>query len=318
VVGQLGLEQTPEAYVKNMVAVFREVWRVLRDDGTLWLNLGDSYIGNMSRASNGGRAGYGTPREGVFDRGGEGLKNKDLAGIPWRVAFALQSDGWYLRQDIIWHKSNPMPESVKDRCTKSHEYIFLLTKNKKYYYDNEAIKEESSEAGKIISLGEKSFSKGQARGANKKPSGNALNDEYEVPNKRNRRSVWTITTKPYSGAHYAVFPPEIPGICIKAGSKEGDIVLDPFVGSGTTVMVARNLGRIGVGLDLSLDYLIKNARVRLGLDKLDAWTNGAGKKVESGLEGLPMFGGNGETQKDHKNVRRKDPHSMHKARLKDG
>ena len=141
--GQLGLEATPDEYVANMVSVFREVRRVLRNDGTLWLNLGDSYAGNNSRASNNGRAGFGIPREGVFERTGAGLKSKDLVGIPWRVAFALQADGWYLRQDIIWHKPNPMPESVTDRCTKAHEYIFLLTKSQKYAYDAEAIKEPS-------------------------------------------------------------------------------------------------------------------------------------------------------------------------------
>ena len=137
---QLGMEDTPEEFVENLVNVFKEVKRVLRDDGTVWLNLGDSYAGNSSRASNNGRAGYGTEREGVFNKSGQGLKNKDLVGIPWRVAFALQTDGWYLRQDIIWHKPNPMPESVTDRCTKAHEYIFLLSKSSKYYYDNEAIK----------------------------------------------------------------------------------------------------------------------------------------------------------------------------------
>ena len=140
---QLGLEDSPEEFVQNLVTLFSEIKRVLRDDGTVWLNLGDSYAGNNSRASNNGRAGYGTEREGVFNKTGQGLKNKDLVGIPWRVAFALQQDGWYLRQDIIWHKPNPMPESVTDRCTKAHEYIFLLTKSSNYYYDNEAIKEKA-------------------------------------------------------------------------------------------------------------------------------------------------------------------------------
>ena len=146
---QLGLEDTPEEFVDNLVKVFREVKRVLRDDGTVWLNLGDSYAGNNSRASNNGRAGYGTEREGIFLKTGKGLKTKDLVGIPWRVAFALQQDGWYLRQDIIWHKPNPMPESVQDRCTKAHEYIFLLSKNIKYYFDNEAIKEDLADTSKI-------------------------------------------------------------------------------------------------------------------------------------------------------------------------
>ena len=139
--GQIGLEETPEQYISAMVEVFRCVWDVLEDDGTLWLNIGDSYAGNNSRASNNGRAGFGNPREKVVNRTGEGLKTKDLIGIPWMLAFALRADGWYLRQDIIWHKPNPIPESVQDRCTKSHEYIFLLSKSQKYHFDHIAIKE---------------------------------------------------------------------------------------------------------------------------------------------------------------------------------
>ena len=215
---QLGLEETPEEYVENMVQVFREVHRVLRDDGTLWLNLGDSYAGNCSRASNNGRAGYGTRREGVFAKGGEGIKTKDLVGIPWRVAFALQADGWYLRQDIIWHKPNPMPESVTDRCTKAHEYIFLLTKSKKYYYDHVAIKETSTcPQDKRRPLG----SKGAWQMDGRKQGENGGGKPYEHDTtKKNKRSVWTVTTKPFKGAHFAVFPQDLIEPCILAGTSE--------------------------------------------------------------------------------------------------
>jgi DNA modification methylase len=217
---QLGLEKTPEEYVAKMVDIFREIRRVLRDDGTVWLNLGDSYAGNMTRASKGGRAGYGTEREGVFDRMPQGLKPKDLVGIPWRVAFALQADGWWLRQDVIWHKLNPMPSSVTDRCVTSHEYIFLLTKKKKYFFDSEAIKEEAVNAGEVISLGAKSFSKGQAAGKGVQPSGNGLEDSYTVTSKRNKRNVWSVSTKPFKGAHFAVFPEDLILPCVLAGTSE--------------------------------------------------------------------------------------------------
>ena len=285
---QLGLEQTPEEYVENMVAVFREVKRVLRDDGTLWLNLGDSYATSHSPGTTDDKKGWkhGDISQGYQGRtGGAGigvLKAKDLVGIPWRIAFALQADGWYLRNDIIWHKPNPMPESVRDRCTKSHEYIFLLTKSARYYYDNEAVKENSTypndDRKARVNKNSKDFQR----------DGNILAEGSEVYPKRNKRTVWTITTKPYSGAHYATFPPEIPETCIKAGSKEGDIILDPFIGSGTTCMVARDLGRDAVGLDLSLDYLVNNAKVRLQLDKLEYWYD-RGPEVKGNFEGLPMF-----------------------------
>ena len=238
---QLGLEETPEEYVENMVEVFREVKRVLKDDGTVWLNLGDSYNGS-------GKAGnkdseyfkkhteFGKPAKNKDKIGKptkvDGLKPKDLVGIPWRVAFALQSDGWYLRQDIIWHKPNPMPESVTDRCTKSHEYIFLLTKSAKYFYDADGI-------------GEKTLTQDN--------SNNGLKtNNYE---KRNKRSVWTINTKPYKEAHFAVFPPKIPELCIKAGTSEGDTVLDPFFGSGTTGWIAQRLGRKWIGIELNPEYV---------------------------------------------------------------
>ena len=222
---QLGLEETPEEFVENMVKVFREVKRVLKKDGTVWLNIGDTYY------------------------------NKSLAGIPFRVAFALQQDGWYLRQDIIWHKPNPMPESVKDRCTKSHEYIFLLTKSPKYYYDIDAIREPLAESsiGRLEQDIDNQVGTTRANGG-AKTNGN-LKAVGDVDLGRNKRSVWTITTKPYSEAHFAVFPPELPTLCIKAGSKEGDIVLDPFMGSGTTAWVAQRLSRKWIGVELNPEYV---------------------------------------------------------------
>ena len=243
---QLGLEETPEEFVDNLVAVFREVKRVLRDDGTVWLNLGDSYAGNNSRASNNGRAGFGTEREGVFTKTGTGLKTKDLVGIPWRVALALQQDGWYLRQDIIWHKPNPMPESVTDRCTKAHEYIFLLSKSPKYYFDNEAIKEdakfpEGPTASHAIKKGIGEYGMDTRGGLNKV-------GEIE---KKNKRSVWTITTKPFKGAHFAVFPPDLIEPCILAGCPENGTVLDPFGGAGTTGLVADRLGRNAILIEIN-------------------------------------------------------------------
>ena len=262
---QMGLEETPEEFVENLVNVFREVKRVLRDDGTVWLNLGDSYAGNNSRASNNGRAGFGTKREGVFTKTGTGLKTKDLVGIPWRVALALQQDAWYLRQDIIWHKPNPMPESVTDRCTKAHEYIFLLSKNKKYYFDNDAIKENSLNASKSISLGEKSFSKRQAEGMNVNPSGNAFSSSYKVLEKRNKRSVWTVPTKPFRDAHFATFPPDLIKPCVLAGCPEGGTVLDPFGGAGTTGLVAQQNNRDSILIELNPDY-IEIAKERLNND----------------------------------------------------
>lgn len=246
--GQIGLEETPEQYISAMVEVFRCVWDVLEDDGTLWLNIGDSYAGNNSRASNNGRAGFGNAREKVVNRTGEGLKTKDLIGIPWMLAFALRADGWYLRQDIIWHKPNPMPESVNDRCTKSHEYIFLLSKSHKYHFDHEAIKEEG-----VIPAGTLA-AKGSAERQNQKGV-NARPPEYkEYDGQRNKRSVWTVNTKPYSGAHFAVFPEELIEPCILAGAPVGGIVLDPFMGSGTTAQVAQDLGRQYIGCELNPEY----------------------------------------------------------------
>ena len=257
---QLGLEETPEEYVDNMVKVFREVRRTLKDDGTLWLNLGDSYSsGGRSTTTNQtlrGNNDYGVTRP----KPSENIKPKDLIGIPWRVAFALQQDGWYLRQDIIWHKPNPMPESVTDRCTKSHEYIFLLTKSANYYYDAESIKEPSIEYGR-----DKRSDKGNIRYEGKrtidKEGKNGQQSFVTINEKRNKRSVWKINTKPYKNAHFAVFPEKLPELCIKAGSKKGDIVLDPFFGSGTTGYVAQRLYRKWLGIELNPEYIkIANKR----------------------------------------------------------
>jgi DNA modification methylase len=246
--GQIGLEETPEQYIEAMVEVFSCVKNILADDGTLWLNIGDSYAGNNSQASNNGRAGFGNARERVVNRTGEGLKTKDLIGIPWMLAFALRADGWYLRQDIIWHKPNPMPESVTDRCTKAHEYIFLMSKSPKYYYDFESIKEEGVIAAGTLAA------KGSAERQNQKGV-NARPPEYkEYDGQRNKRSVWTVTTKPYEGAHFAVFPTDLIEPCILAGAPVGGVVLDPFMGSGTTAQVAQSLGRQYLGCELNPEY----------------------------------------------------------------
>ena len=252
---QLGLEETPEEYVENMVNVFREVKRTLKDDGTLWLNLGDSYSsGGRSTTTNQtlrGNNNYGVTRP----KPSENIKPKDLIGIPWRVAFALQQDGWYLRQDIIWHKPNPMPESVTDRCTKSHEYIFLLTKSANYYYNAESIKEPAQNWG---TTDRSNFRNGTK---DKLLIHNGLKDGNFAELGRNKRSVWKITTKPYKDAHFATFPEELPTLCIKAGSRKNDIVLDPFFGSGTTGFVAQRLYRKWIGIELNPDYIkIANKR----------------------------------------------------------
>jgi DNA modification methylase len=251
--GQIGLEQTPDEYVTEMVAVFREVRRVLKDDGVLWLNLGDSYAGSGKGPA--GNLGA-THNERHLEHKHsaivpDGLKPKDLVGIPWRVAFALQADGWWLRQDIIWHKPNPMPESVTDRCTKAHEYLFLLTKSAKYYFNHEAIKEPSAQLGKtnIRFGGNKYGDSDDPKHATK--SGN----EYTDNGTRNRRSVWTIPTKPFRGAHFAVMPEALVEPCIHATSRPDDTVLDPFTGSGTVAVVALRHGRNYIGTELNPDYV---------------------------------------------------------------
>lgn len=250
--GQLGLEPTPRAYVDAMVRVFREVRRVLRDDGTLWLNMGDSY-------SNGGR----TTRDaddklgarGMNTRPNDGAKPKDLLGIPWRVAFALQDDGWYLRQDIIWAKPNPMPESVRDRCTKAHEYLFLLSKSERYYFDAAAIKEPASTAGQPIKMAD-GWDTGEGGHGTIHRSGRQKGESRGdvQPESRNKRSVWTIPTQPTREAHFATFPEALVEPCIRAGSRPGDIVLDPFLGSGTTALVAEREGRQWIGCELNPKY----------------------------------------------------------------
>ena len=298
---QLGLEKTPEEYVENMVKVFREVKRVLRDDGTLWLNLGDSYSNHKDCKSTKQTI---AKHEGhVMEKGisvsrdtkalkSAGLKNKDLVGIPWLVAFALRADGWFLRSDIIWHKPNPMPESVTDRPTKSHEHIFLLSKSQKYYYDYKAILEPANYDGrkdteykgspkyenssqtvsrtggerwsnKIYPEGENQSMHKLGHGGYIRNDGKELfhRDEDGIP-ARNKRDVWVVNTKPYKEAHFAVFPPKLIVDCIKAGCPKNGVVLDPFSGSGTTALVARKLGRNYLGIELNPEY-IKIAEKRL-------------------------------------------------------
>ncbi len=267
---QIGLEPTPDAFVASLVTVFREVKRVLKDSGTLWLNLGDSYgrqggrISDQPRNWDGRDKDPGAMHSTRIASDWEG-KAKDLIGIPWMVAFALRADGWFLRSDIIWSKPNPMPESVTDRPTKAHEYLFLLAKSERYHYDAAAIAEDSIYAGKIVSLGMKSLSRGQANGANVKASGNGLANSVTVTASRNRRSVWTVATEPYSGAHFATFPEKLIEPCILAGCPSGGLVLDPFLGSGTVGAVAERLGRRWVGTDLSYQHLAKKRTAQRGL-----------------------------------------------------
>lgn len=276
--GQIGLEQTTEEYIEKMVEVFREVRRVLRDDGTLWLNMGDSYAT---------RSGNNPPRNTRNSCGHtakkvpKGYKYKDLMGIPWLLAFALRADGWYLRADIIWHKPNAMPESVKDRPTKAHEYIFLLSKRSTYYYDAEAVKETAVGFGPD-DLRRKRGNTRTFRGGNAYTHDQATKNSASVerqshglvPNesgKRNRRSVWTVATRPYKGAHFATFPEALVRPCILAGSRPGDTVLDPFAGSGTTGAVAVKEGRDFIGIELNPTYSemieqrIRNAAAEKGV-----------------------------------------------------
>jgi len=285
--GQLGLEATPEKYIAGMVEVFREVHRVLKDDGTLWVNIGDSYAGSGK-----GRNGDGSHQEGgkqgtnagtvigkIFKSETPDCKPKDLIGIPWMLAFALRADGWYLRQDIIWHKPNPMPESVRDRCTKAHEYIFLLSKSERYLFDAEAISEPVA-ASTVARLAQPNLANqagsdrvpGKTNGPmHAKPPrfggnkyGNDTAEEHRTKSgneyvvnpsgRRNRRTVWTVTTKPFKGAHFATFPPDLIVPCILAGSRANDTVLDPFGGAGTTGLVAKRLGRKAILCELNPAY----------------------------------------------------------------
>lgn len=270
--GQIGLESTPEEYVATMVEVFREVRRALRDDGTLWLNLGDSYATNPSngRGRQPERAGLAnggaTPHRSAMDKTGAGIKTKDLVGIPWTVALALRSDGWYLRADIIWSKPNAMPSPVSDRTTGSHEYVFLLAKSRSYFYDSEAIAEDA--------MSDRPSGNGYKRDERlvlRDPSGNAKGSDVpwsDVGGKRNARSVWTIATQPYDGAHFAVMPSALAERCVLAGSAPGTLVLDPFAGSGTTLAVAEKHGRRWIGFDLGYENLAKErtAQRTLALD----------------------------------------------------
>jgi len=318
--GQIGLEPTPDEFVAAMVAVFREVKRVLRDDGTLWLNLGDSYAANRTYQVNSTKGG---PKHGPGQAAGgkgsvvpDGLKPKDLIGIPWRVAFALQADGWYLRQDIVWHKPNPMPESVRDRCTKAHEYIFMLSKSPRYYYDIDAIKEpvlESSLArikqanfanqkggdkdyqhtGQNANRSMRKTLENFAAAANKQDGHGrrhaGFNDRFfsqdEGKPTRNRRSVWSVSTKPLKGAHFATFPPDLIEPCILAGCPIGGTVLDPFGGAGTTGLVAQQHGRNAVLLELNPEY------AAMARERIDAPTKPVKAKRKPANDNAPdLFG----------------------------
>lgn len=304
---QIGLEETPEAYVAKLVEVFREVKRVLRDDGTCWLNLGDSYSSHKDCKSIGQTLAKGTNRETAHEMAlgksrvrdtkmlkSQGLKNKDLIGIPWMVAFALRQDGWYLRQDIIWNKPNPMPESVTDRCTKSHEYIFLLSKSQTYYYDSEAIQEPCADQKRTnYQSGSRPNGINKDRNDNDlsersktwKPKMKNIQEKGQQPNSfhinrangkkdeeytvRNKRSVWTVNTKPYTEAHFATYPEDLIAPCIKAGCPVGGTVLDPFMGAGTTAVVSRKLNRNYIGFELNEKY-VKIANKRL-YSELGMW-----------------------------------------------
>lgn len=292
--GQIGLEETPDAFVAKLVAVFREVRRVLRDDGTLWLNLGDRYAANRTYQVPSTKGG---PKHGVGQASGgkasvvpDGLKPKDLIGIPWRVAFALQADGWYLRQDIIWHKPNPMPESVTDRCTKAHEYLFMLSKSARYHYDADAIKEPAKYVGltgqDITGFKDAKKFNGKhsdkQRGHGRRHAGfndrwNAMTRKEQCSGTRNRRSVWTVATKPYAGAHFATFPPGLIEPCILAGCPLGGTVLDPFGGSGTTAGVAVRNGRHAILCELNPDYaaLVSARVIQIAGETIDMWREAA-------------------------------------------
>ena len=249
--GQIGLEPTPEEYVANMVEVFREVKRVLRDDGTLWLNLGDCYNGSGGAGGDYNKGGLKEGQPKYPGRKIAGLKPKDLVGIPWMVAFALRADGWYLRQDIIWHKPNAMPESVKDRCTKAHEYIFLLTKNSKYYFNSDLIREPNQDKYDGKRGTTKTRTKFQS--AMRTMSDKEEMKKYSTQG-RNKRTVWNVPTKPFKDAHFATFPPDLIEPCILAGCPAGGVVLDPFMGSGTTGMVAAMHQRNFIGFELNPEY----------------------------------------------------------------
>jgi DNA modification methylase len=276
-VGQLGLEPTPDLYVAHMVEVFEAVRRVLRPDGTCWLNLGDSYATGAGKVR-GSRPGSPKHTDGARPMTQPnrmpipGLKPKDLVGIPWRVAFALQAAGWWLRSDIVWAKPNPMPESVTDRPTRSHEYLFLLAKSERYYYDAEAIKELASDVSLARIIKQPNFAnqtggpKDYRNGTNPNRSMRQTLENFAKNPSRNRRSVWTISTAPYPEAHFATFPPDLVRPCVLAGTAADGIVLDPFLGSGTTLEVAASLGRRGIGIEGNPTYLpLIEKRLRQGV-----------------------------------------------------
>lgn len=282
--GQIGLEPTPCEYVETMVSVFREVRRVLRDDGVLFLNLGDSYSGS-GEGGGGNKKGneHGQHDSMKGKRGNSGLKPKDLVGIPWRVAFALQADGWYLRSDIIWAKKNCMPESVRDRPTKSHEYVFLLSKSPRYFWDAEAVREVNTTPP---------HARGGTHDALGGPMDRNGHSQYDAAHQdrvwggsgRNARTVWTIATQPYSEAHFATFPLELPTRCIKAGSREGDTVLDPFAGAGTTLIAATLLGRRSIGIELNAEYAAMAER------RIERETRPGTYRDETRVDGPTLFG----------------------------
>lgn len=320
--GQIGLEDSLEAFIAAMVSVFREVRRVLRPDGTLWLNLGDSYAGSwgaQGKRETPGEISRNSVRNhpkrarhtGTIKTAG--LKPKDLMGVPWRVAFALQADGWWLRQDIIWHKPNPMPESIKDRCTKAHEYVFLLSKSERYFFDAEAISEPASpDAHARYARGRSSEHKWADRG----PGGQTIAKSFEhmatkvrspktlaaakgsrnnlsfvasigsgIVDRRNKRSVWPVPTEAFPEAHFATYPPALIEPCILAGSPTGGCVLDPFGGAGTTGLVAAKHGRDAILIELNPEYAdIADRRLRAGLAQVEGEPTGS-------ADDLPLFAG---------------------------
>lgn len=289
VAGQIGLEETLDEYIAKLVAVFAEVRRVMRDDGTLWVNMGDSYAGNGGQSPQMGALFKGRARQRenacLSLRGAaDGVKPKDLMGVPWMLAFALRADGWFLRQDIIWSKPNPMPESVRNRCTKAHEYLFLLSKGPRYYFDSEAIREDAKTAPGAgwaerkaagATRGNVAFNGNVGAGTQRGVHGDGISHNLGNPDgKRNRRSVWTVATQPFRGAHFATFPPQLIEPCILAGCPIGGTVLDPFGGSGTTGLVADRLQRSATLIELNPEYVVMAAR-RVDQGALPLFSKGA-------------------------------------------